>query len=78
MKNLLVTQAYFERFYELRDQYRTDRETYFALELEVESQTSGSSKYTSYESFKQMKGKYLRNLLSRTKKSTKLTRFSLR
>lgn len=71
--NLLVTEHYFARFYEIRELYTTDRQTYEALEREVEASTNGKNKYSSYESFKQMKLRYLDNLLRPNKKVTLFT-----
>jgi hypothetical protein len=55
---------YFEMFYEIKGLDKGDKQAYFDTESAWVSKY-GFQKYTSYESFRVMKYRYLRNLLTK-------------
>lgn len=58
VKRLYSFIGYFERFYELLHDHRTGIAAYEALEREF-YELFGDNKYSSYESFKVMKRRYI-------------------
>ncbi len=61
MYNILTREGYFGRFFELCEEYNTYRAAYEALEEELFLLTQ-TTRYSSYESFKTIKTRYLKNL----------------
>lgn len=66
-QRLLTQEGYFERFFELVTVSGTYQEAYVKLETEYE-QYFGQEKYTSYDSFRNMKRRYLRDLQQKARK----------
>lgn len=58
---LLSPDGYFKRFFELVETHQNYRAAYTALEEEYK-QYFGCEKYTTYESFRNMKARYLKSL----------------
>ena len=66
VKRLYSFKGYFERFYELLNDHKTGVAAFDALEKEF-YELFGANKYSSYESFKVMKRRYI-ILLQKKKK----------
>lgn len=70
-KDILQTNTfdgYFKYFFKMLGQYQTDKETWSALEL-IRDHNNLPEKYSSYESFKVAKHRYMRKM---NKKGTKI------
>lgn len=59
-QNLLSLKNYFDRFYEIKEADKSDRATFELLENEYFNLYS-QNRYSSYESFKSSKWRYLNN-----------------
>lgn len=57
---LLTTKGYFERFYEFVNEFQTHEEAFDAVEHQLKS-NFGVNKYTSYESFRNAKSKFMKS-----------------
>jgi len=76
--NLLTLRGYFDRFYEIKGSDLTDKKAWeileeeyqvFRLDLEEEyRETVADQRYSSYESFKANKWKYLNKVLGQPKR----------
>jgi len=64
--NLLTPSGYFDRFYEIKGSDITDKKVWEMLEEEY-TYLYNTSKYSSYESFRVGKYRYLKKFLGRSK-----------
>lgn len=62
VQKLYTRRGYFNRFYEIRLKYDSNKEAYEALEIEHEN-IFGRQRYSSYESFRTNKFKFERSIL---------------
>lgn len=60
-KSILTTEGYWARYYQLLQDGSSNKDAWAQLEDELREQF-GTSKYSSYESFRVMKTKYLQSL----------------